>query len=108
MITGKSLSLYTKIYSVPEKYLPIYYLNRMRSIHLHLRREYGKENVNTFRQWEKIENKMADFSNHRRFSLRCFSQDLIPVSIRLRSTIKTPKGHQIIRKAERALLNERI
>ena len=34
--------------------------------------------------------------------------DLIPVSIRLRSTIKTPKGKQIIKKAERALLNERI
>ena len=51
---------------------------------------------------------MADFSNHRRFSLRCLNQDLIPVSIRLRSTIKTPKGQQIIRKVERDLLNERI
>ena len=34
--------------------------------------------------------------------------DLIPVHIRLRSTIKTPKGKQIIKKVERALLNERI
>ena len=34
--------------------------------------------------------------------------DLIPVSIRLRSTIKTPKRRQIIKKAERDLLNERI
>ena len=51
---------------------------------------------------------MADFSNHQRFSLRCLSLDLIPVSIRLRSTIKTPKGKQIIKKVERALLNERI
>ena len=25
----------------------------MRSLHLHIRREYGKENVDTFRQWEK-------------------------------------------------------
>ena len=56
----------------------------------------------------KIENKMVDFSNHQRFSLRCLNQDLIPVSIRLRSTIKTPKGQQIIKKVERALLNERI
>ena len=39
---------------------------------------------------------------------RCLSLDLIPVSIRLRSTIKTPKGKQIIKKVERALLNERI
>ena len=64
--------------------------------------------MDTFRQWEKIEKKMADFSNHQRFSMRCLSLDLIPVSIRLRSTIKTPKGRQIIKKAERAFLNERI
>ena len=51
---------------------------------------------------------MADFSNHRRFSLRCLSKDLIPVSVRLKSNIKTPKGRQIIKKAERALLSERI
>ena len=75
---------------------------------IHIRREYGKENVDTFRQWEKIEKKMADFSNHQRFSLRCLSLDLIPVSISLRSTIKTPKGKQIIKKVERVLLNERI
>ena len=48
------------------------------------------------------------FSNHQRFSLRCLSLDLIPVSIRLRSTIKIPKGKQIIKKVERALLNEII
>ena len=51
---------------------------------------------------------MADFSNHRRFSLRCLSKGLIPVSVRLKSSIKTPKGRQIIKKAEIALLNERI
>ena len=51
---------------------------------------------------------MADFSNHRRFTLRCLKEDIIPVSIRLKSTIKTPKGHHITRKAKRALLNERI
>ena len=49
---------------------------------------------------------MADFSNHRRFTLRCLREDIIPVSIRLKRSIKTPKGHHIIRKAERALLNE--
>ena len=36
------------------------------------------------------------------------SKDLIPVSVRLRNNIKTPKGYHIIRKAERALLKERI
>ena len=51
---------------------------------------------------------MVDFSNHRRFTLRCLREDLILVSIRLKSFIKTPKGCHIIRKAERALLNERV
>ena len=51
---------------------------------------------------------MAGFQNHRRFSLRCLSIDVIPVSIRLKSNIKTPKGCHIIKKAEKALLNERI
>ena len=80
----------------------------MRNIHTHIEIEYGKENVQTFRRWEKLEYKMADFENHRRFTLRCLSKQVIPVSVRLKSTIKTPKGRDIIRKAERALLNERV
>ena len=57
---------------------------------------------------EKFELKMATFQNHRIFSLRCLKEDLIPVSIRLKSNITTPKAKQITRKVERALLNERI
>ena len=51
---------------------------------------------------------MADFKNHGRFSLRCLSADIIPTSIRLKSNIKSPKGYSIIKRAEKALLNERI
>ena len=51
---------------------------------------------------------MADFQNHRRFTLRCLDEEVIPVSIKLKSQVRTPKGFQIIRKAEIALLNERI
>ena len=80
----------------------------MRNIHNHLRSEYGIESVRLLCRWERIEGKMADFKNHRRFSLRCLSNDVIPVSIRLKSNIKTPKGKEIIRKTEKALLNERI
>ena len=82
--------------------------NKMRNIHKQLIIEYGKENVRIFRQWEKYERKMADFSNHRQFTLRCLSEGLVPVSLHLSSNMKTPKGIQIIRRAERALMNERI
>ena len=51
---------------------------------------------------------MAAFQNHRIFTLRCLKEDLVPVSVKLRSNIKTPRAKIIIRKVERALLNERI
>ena len=57
---------------------------------------------------ERIQLKMADCQNHRRFTFRCLDEEGIPVSIKLKSQVKTPKGFQIIRKADIALLNERI
>ena len=51
---------------------------------------------------------MADFTNHRRFTLRCLKEDLVPVSIHLTKNIRMPKELQIIRRAEKALLNERV
>ena len=80
----------------------------MRNIHNHLILQYGREMNQNFCQWEKLEMKMVDFSNHRRFSLRCLSKGLIPTSIKLKSNIRTPKGQHIIYKAEKSLLNERI
>ena len=80
----------------------------MRNIHAKLISEYGQESVRFLRQWETLEMKMVDFQNHRRFTLRCLSKDLIPVSIKLKTTVKTPKGIYIVRKAERMLMNERI
>ena len=48
---------------------------------------------------------MVNFANHRRFTLRCLSKGLVPVSICLKKNIKTPKGLQ---RADRSLLNERV
>ena len=79
----------------------------MRNIQAKLISEYGQESVRFLRQWETLEMKMVDFQNHR-FTLRCLSKDLIPVSIKLKTTVKTPKGIYILRKAERMLMNERI
>ena len=82
--------------------------NRMRNLYMQLSIEYDKESVKKFCQREKYEKKMVDFANHRRFTLRCLAEDLVPVSICLKQSIKTPKGLQIIRKMERSLLNERV
>ena len=51
---------------------------------------------------------MADFQIHRCFTLRCLGEKVLPVSIRLKSQVKIPKGLQIIRRAEISLLNKRI
>ena len=80
----------------------------MRSLHMQLSIQYDREIVKKFCQWEKYEKKMVDFANQRRFILRCLAEDLVPVSICRKQNIKTPKGLQLIRKAERALLNERV
>ena len=49
-----------------------------------------------------------DYKNHRIFTLRCLHKDLIPVSIKLKSTLKTEKARKIIRKAEKDLLQARV
>ena len=82
--------------------------NRMRNIHSYLISEYGRESVGFYWRWEKFEYKMADFKNHRQFSLRCLNKGIIPTSVKLKTNLKTPKAKYIIKKAEISLLNERI
>ena len=58
----------------------------------------------TGRKWRAV----SDFKNHRRFSLRCLSQGVTPVSLKLKNLTRTKKGEGIIKRAEKQLLNERI
>ena len=51
---------------------------------------------------------MSDFRNHQRFTIKCLKNDIVPVSVRLKTNIRTTKGLEIIRKAEKQLLNECI
>ena len=80
----------------------------MRNLHLIIRQEYGLEARRLFRDWERLQLRSSDYKNHRIFSLRCIHQELIPVSIKLKTTINTPKARQIIRKAEKDLLQARV
>ena len=58
--------------------------------------------------WGKTEKKMANYRNHRRFSIKCLKREIIPVSIKLKTNIHTRKASEIIRRAEKQLLNECI
>ena len=80
----------------------------MRNLHLIIRQEYRLGARRLFRDWERLRLRSSDYKNHRIFSLRCIHQELIPVSIKLKTTINTPKARQIIRKAEKELLQARV
>ena len=51
---------------------------------------------------------MADYRNHRRFMLRCIKASITPVSCKLKNPLKTKKSYNIIHKAEKQLLYERV
>ena len=80
----------------------------MRTIIQIINQEYGKETLTIFRKWENLNIKTCDYQNHRRISLRCLGNGIIPVSIRLKNNVRTQRIDNIIKKAERSLLNKRI
>ena len=80
----------------------------MRNLHAIIKQEYGWEGFFLMCEWEKIEKKMSDFRNHQRFTIKCLKNDIVPVHVRLKTNIRTTKGLEIIRKAEKQLLNECI
>ena len=80
----------------------------MRNLHAFIKEEFGEESVLKLRLWGKIEKKMADYRNHKRFSIKCLKKEIIPVSIKLKTNIYTKKASDIIRRAEKQLLNECI
>ena len=80
----------------------------MRNLHLIILQEFGIEARRLLREWERLRLRSSDYRNHRIFSLRCIHQEVIPVSIKLKSTLDTPKARKIIQKAEKDLLQARI
>ena len=82
--------------------------NWMRNLHQIILQEYGLEALHLFRDWERLQLRALDYKNHRIFTLRCIHKDLIPVSIKLKSTLKTERAKKIVRKAEKELLQARV
>ena len=80
----------------------------MRNLHLILLQEYGREARCLFREWERLRLRQIDYQNHRIFTLRCLHKELVPVSLKLKSTVNTTKARKIINKAEKELTQARI
>ena len=80
----------------------------MRNLHNILSDKYVIRVLHLVREWEKIQIKECNYRNQCRFTLRCIHKGIIPVSVRLQTTIESEKAKKIIRKAERDLLQARI
>ena len=70
--------------------------------------EYGIEALHLLRDWEKLQIRDYNYRNHRIFTLRCINKGHIPVSVRLKTTIRREKARKIIRQAEGDLLQARV
>ena len=80
----------------------------MRNLHAFIKQELGEESILKLCLWEKTEKKMANYRKHRRFSIKCLKREIIPVSIKLKTSIHTRKASEIVRRTEKQLLNECI
>ena len=80
----------------------------MRNLHQIILQEYGIEARCLFRNWERLQLREIDYKNHRIFTLRCLHKELVPVSLKLKSTLNTTRAKKIIRKVEKDLIQARI
>ena len=84
------------------------YANKDSNLISYLRTKHGEENVRLLRKWEITVKKMADYKNHRRFTLKCIKASITPVGHKLKNPLMTKRSYEIIHKAEKQLLYERI
>ena len=79
------------------------------NLHYYLKIEFGRDCLRLVRQFEKTSLKLARFRNHLRYNLTCFNNHVIPKYLRLPTPeVKGFRAKNVIFKAERSLLNERI
>ena len=78
----------------------------MRNLHKFIEENHRLEALHLLQELERWEIKDSNYKNHRRFRLRCISKNLIPVSVRLKSTSssRSRRAREIIH----MLLQDRI
>ena len=110
MDTSKSLSWFYNDFTLFQHYqfLFLVYTDKDSNLISDLRTKYGEESVRSFRKWEIIIKKMADYGNHRRFMLKCIKASITPISCKLKNPLKSKKSYDIIHKVEKQLLYECI
>ena len=64
--------------------------------------------LHLFSNWERLQLKVSNYKSHRIFTLRCIHKELVPVNMKLKTTLKTEKTRKIIKAVEKYLLQARI
>ena len=80
----------------------------MRNLHNFIEKKHGKESLCLLWEGEGLQSKDGNYKNHHRFTLRCLSKDLVPVSAKVKSTIMTRRVKQIMHKGARQLLQDTV
>ena len=80
----------------------------MRNLYKFILLNYGIELLRLLRDWERFQLRQCNYKNHRIFTLRCIHSELVPVSIKLKSTFKSERAKKILRMAEKQLLQTRL
>ena len=80
----------------------------MRNLHKFILENYGIELLRFLRDWERLQIRQCNYKNHRIFMLSCLHNDLVPVSIKLKSTLRSERAKKILRMAEKQLLQSRL
>ena len=80
----------------------------MRNLHQFILENYGIESPRLLRDWEGFQLRQCDYKNHWIFTLRHLHNDIVPVSIKLNSTLKSERAKKILRMAEKQLLQTRL
>ena len=70
--------------------------------------QHGRETVQILRKAERIGAKISSWRNHRTFNLRCLKSNVTPPSVKLVSNVQGARAEQILKKAEKDLLEVRI
>ena len=66
----------------------------MRNLHKIILEQHGREVLQLFKDWERFQLRDCNYRNHRIFTLKCISSELVPVSLRLKTTIKTERARK--------------
>ena len=86
-----SLSSTTTVLFHRRNYLLLNCYNRIRNLHKIILEQHGMEALQLFRDWERLQTRDCDYRNHRIFTLRYITKDIVPISIKLKTTIWTEK-----------------